>query len=767
MSSKKPDEEKLPDGWVLCTSKSNPGRKYYFNKKTGKSLWTQPQPTDHKDKKVGKRDHQKLEINRSDEVVRRGNKRKSDGIEGSSANKKQRPEQLDRKKYYSVQKKETHRRENDQSTHTPKTPLKSTHNKHQPSTSYQNKKGKKRLAKNIASTRLENLNAKLHKEVLEEESAHSLKRRSSNDPSKATDKSPNDKANQSPTHDNIHSIPSTSQFFTANKIISSMKAQLPEKFCNNDKQKDTFADIEKGICNQTPEYPFSKHPATPPQFSEASKLVSAIKLKLGYKINTPKDSNSVSKEIETSTSLNSRALESSNSEAMEVEDFREPKEIQINPQRDKNDKDIVLVVDTNIFIHHLDIIKNVLNSHLRGYSEQPNLLVPWRVINELDRLKDNNNGNSSLSKRARAAMDYLYKSLPVNTRIKGQSLRDANCHIYPCEMPDDEILNCALQQVERNKNVLLISNDKNLCNKADINSVEYIEIDSLKDMLENKPQPASDELYASFVHASEIVYPLLANILESEMRAKYDNLWQYVIIKAPPWTLDDVLQCLLKHWIAVFNEVFPRIEPLITDLKNTLSTLQNKNAKTITQSEVSTFKELCLDIAKRCQIIPEYMELAKTCVEQLSRDCASETEDNTDSVVDTFECLWTVCSSYCAKLATSADIAHNLEDKMPENECLQSLSDKWNIFSTNINAIARDIQRVLSAEESINMKEDALSELEKSLSESLNTLSLDKTVSRNQLRIFCNKYRNMLQEASSKFSQLSELLIVCKEKLSH
>lgn len=43
MSSDKKGAVKLSDGWMLCTSKSNPGRKYYFNKRTGKSSWTQPQ----------------------------------------------------------------------------------------------------------------------------------------------------------------------------------------------------------------------------------------------------------------------------------------------------------------------------------------------------------------------------------------------------------------------------------------------------------------------------------------------------------------------------------------------------------------------------------------------------------------------------------------------------------------------------------------------------------------------------------------------------
>lgn len=43
MNSDKKGQIKLSDGWVVCSSKSNPGRKYYFNKRTGKSSWTQPQ----------------------------------------------------------------------------------------------------------------------------------------------------------------------------------------------------------------------------------------------------------------------------------------------------------------------------------------------------------------------------------------------------------------------------------------------------------------------------------------------------------------------------------------------------------------------------------------------------------------------------------------------------------------------------------------------------------------------------------------------------
>lgn len=207
-------------------------------------------------------------------------------------------------------------------------------------------------SKNTANTRLSNLRAKLAAEVREEDL--SLKKKVSPKTNNETpqksqrseQKSPslNDsKSTQSPSSDSSQSMPSPSQFFAANKIISSMKAQLPEEYCNKEKQKDTFADIEKGICSQTTEYPFSKHPATPPQFSEASKLVSAIKSKLAYKGSSSKEglktfpsanarlevlraNLSMEAEQEMGDSFLSKSNDSEQrdiSEAMEVEEIKE------------------------------------------------------------------------------------------------------------------------------------------------------------------------------------------------------------------------------------------------------------------------------------------------------------------------------------------------------------------------------------------------------------------------------------------------------------
>jgi hypothetical protein len=131
-------------------------------------------------------------------------------------------------------------------------------------------------------------------------------------------------------------MPSPSQFLAANKIISSMKAQIPEKYCDISKQTDTFADIAEVINKQTSEYSFMKHPATPPQFSEANKLVSAIKSKLTYKGTVNKDTEvksfisakdrmeslraSLREEVETDDNNMSNSLHDNQySEAMDVD----------------------------------------------------------------------------------------------------------------------------------------------------------------------------------------------------------------------------------------------------------------------------------------------------------------------------------------------------------------------------------------------------------------------------------------------------------------
>ncbi|XP_068632612.1 transcriptional protein SWT1 [Battus philenor] len=817
MNPNKEDHNKLLDDWVLCKSKSSPGRKYYFNRKTGISSWTKPEVEDKpsSSKKCSKAEKKRYqEKNNREDVRKRCHKRKNVANEETKRFKTdvQKESQPTKRNHFTssqsevkVNQSRTNNNVNNRSSNmTNRSSTQKPLHTQKPSST-------QKLKTNLANNRLSQLRQQLALDVEYEKNTsvdeHRLKvspKNNSEPPAKLPRlelKSPNSNdskctvTSQSPTSDSFQSTPSPSQFFAANKIISSIKAQLPEEYNNKEKQKDTFADIEEGICNQMPEYPSNKHPATPPQFSEANKLVSAIKTKLAYRLSTPQDVsvkryNSAQERMEelrksllepSETSINSANNDSLTKECLEPMEIEESKEVShfvfnlhptmlsSRPKTPCDDSRIeiiqdgaVLVVDTNVFIHELHLLKNILNSHIKGYSQQPTLLVPWRVVNELDRLKDSNNGNGSLCKRAKSAMDFLYTSIPENNRVKGQSLRDANSHIYPCEMPDDEILNCCLQQIERGKSVLLISCDKNLCNKAMINNVKIMEVPELKSMLESKPQAVVDPgLHTAVKHCEMTMYELLANILENEMRAKYKELWLHVVYKVPPWQLADVLKALLKHWVAVFQEVFPRIEHLFTDLERSLTFILRKRPESLSQSEVNSFKDLCVDIAKKCQIIPEYMELAKRTVERLVHG-----KDGAPTVVQAFENVWTIFSSYCAKLATCLGVPHSLEDQLPGTEPVESLLSKWSLFRNKINSLGLSIKGVLSVDNSDRKLEEHVSNLEIALKSSLTLVALEsEAIARGDLMMFCIKNRNLLQEAYNKLGHLTEMLDACKNNV--
>ncbi|KPI92961.1 Transcriptional protein SWT1 [Papilio xuthus] len=770
--------DKFTDCWVLCKSRSNPGKQYYFNTRTRESSWIKPKSVQEKESCSDAAI--KVESNRNEQKNRKEIDSKS-----SKRNYGNNTSQSS-KSNNEVKQKQSHNSVSHGSRHNH---LNMHKNKNRCSQSL-------KPAKNLAKNRLTKLRTQLTKEV-EQEKKRNVSRNceSMNEKLSQTSKAETPTKSQrselnSPNFNESNCTitsqtssdsgsSSPSQFFAANKIISSMKAQLPEEYDNKDIQKDTYADIEQGICNKITGYPSNAHPSTPPQFSQADKLLSAIKTKLAYKLpikDRTDNSYTASDRMQMLRRLSNETDDSRSGrhiEQMDVDegvtlvysrvDAHKPSSSCTPPNMlNTIQTNAVIVVDTNIFIHDLHCITHVLNSQIKGYREQPTLLVPWRVINELDKLKDNNNGNGVLCKRAKAAMDYLYKSLPVANRLKGQSLRDSNSHIFPCEVPDDEILNCCLQQSERGKSVVLLSNDKNLCNKAVINGIKTMTVPDLMSMLEGRPRPIPDpSLYASVKHYELTMYQLLANILENEMRARYKTLWEHVVCRPPPWDLQDVLFALLKHWIAVFHEVFPRIDTLLNDLKKSYTYIRNKDPKTLVEAEVCNFKELCVEVAKKCQIIPEYMELAKNTVDRLN-DRQTRGQNNM-SVMQAFETVWIIFSSYCAKLCRCLGIPHSIEDQIPGNEPVEGLISKYSMFRNHIISLNHTIQGVLNVDNSSNLLEGRISNLETELKSSLNlNASESGIIVRDELKMFCIKNRDLLQDATANLSTLIELLDVCK-----
>ncbi|XP_061594737.1 transcriptional protein SWT1 isoform X2 [Cololabis saira] len=276
---------------------------------------------------------------------------------------------------------------------------------------------------------------------------------------------------------------------------------------------------------------------------------------------------------------------------------------------------LILVLDTNILLSHLDYVKKI-RSHGLGALGLHVVLIPWVVLQELDSLKKGRGLSGSVAHLATPAISYIYNALKNREQhLWGQSMQQAaeSRSGLNTENNDDRVLQCCLQYQNMHPECALI-----LCTKALLSGVRALcksdleaEVERSKRGLHNiqsiqapllphvSPQltsPASsrsctqaqeqkhentrlsvgtlekdikrlnerdeDEAKQSlsrcFVELEECLQEVLSEVLEVEMKAVYEDLWLEVVYIKPPWTLRDVLHCLKKHWIAVFGHIAPR-----------------------------------------------------------------------------------------------------------------------------------------------------------------------------------------------------------------
>ncbi|XP_067846598.1 transcriptional protein SWT1 isoform X2 [Heptranchias perlo] len=262
-----------------------------------------------------------------------------------------------------------------------------------------------------------------------------------------------------------------------------------------------------------------------------------------------------------------------------------------------SESDILLVLDTNIFISHLNFIMNLKDHGVSGVGF-PIIVIPWVVLQELDSLK-NGKLSGGVNRKAIPAVQFVYSCFKSrHPHVWGQSMQQAAqkfCGLRE-ENNDDRVLQCCMQyqQLYPCADVLLCSDDKNLCSKALVSNVKAVrKVDLLTELSNLKPisdvlntqdlntfkQPQSvinvkepngtvnQHLSAqeSTLDVTGIISQLekslgsaLSAILETEMKTVYDDLWTEILFLKPPWSLEDILQCMKKHWIAVFGLIVKR-----------------------------------------------------------------------------------------------------------------------------------------------------------------------------------------------------------------
>lgn len=135
-----------------------------------------------------------------------------------------------------------------------------------------------------------------------------------------------------------------------------------------------------------------------------------------------------------------------------------------------------LVIDTNFILTNLDIV-----DELKNLAEKFNhiVVVPWIVIQELDGLKGqkkiehNEAGLQTLGFLARKATEWIFQSLAArDSRIVGQKI---NQRLDSTLKGDDSILDCCLFfQQEYLLLTVILSNDRNLCNKSLMHNIKTV-----------------------------------------------------------------------------------------------------------------------------------------------------------------------------------------------------------------------------------------------------------------------------------------------------
>ncbi|XP_075567062.1 transcriptional protein SWT1 [Pelecanus crispus] len=248
---------------------------------------------------------------------------------------------------------------------------------------------------------------------------------------------------------------------------------------------------------------------------------------------------------------------------------------------------ILVVIDTNIMISHLEFVRSLKSEDIPGVGRLA-LIIPWVVLQELDNLKK---GKMLQHVRDKAipAVQFIYMCLKnQDSKLWGQSMQLASQKIYGLsdENNDDRVLQCCLQyqNLFPQAVVILCTDDKNLCNKAIVSEVKAFCKADLVTALQNLnvnrhqncvelQQSKSDAEFektergdASLTARFPNVLPdleknlgeALSCILETEMKIAFGNLWMEILYLKPPWTLANLLKCYKKHWMAVFGYVVPR-----------------------------------------------------------------------------------------------------------------------------------------------------------------------------------------------------------------
>ncbi|XP_057371119.1 transcriptional protein SWT1-like [Daphnia carinata] len=382
-----------------------------------------------------------------------------------------------------------------------------------------------------------------------------------------------------------------------------------------------------------------------------------------------------------------------------------------------------IVIDTNIFLSHLPIVKTLTEDE--EFSSKVQILVPWMVLQELDFMKSNRQNKINLEIVARKAATLILEQInKKNSFFRSQTLTEfKSCiNLLPYENADDKILQwCLYLKNEMLSDIILLSNDVLFCAKASANGIQPMQsanfIPILRQMLlaetacgsgqgtltnfvkntPNHSEDSSDETPGrpsnhqqdpcrknEVVNATSFLYQFeecivdsMSQLLEYEMKQVYEDIWHQIVLIKPPWNFRDLLRCIDKHWIAVFGYIYPK------DMQQKLNHLSNmwKNIKTkvtVQQEEREMILQSAICILQLVQRTRNQFRYAlQKAIDGLQRLLQQDAELNDTFILDLFTRVWGRFNFICGTLSDAVGVAHPELQYEPDSTCptLQEVRD--------------------------------------------------------------------------------------------
>ncbi|XP_062412131.1 bromodomain-containing protein 4 [Sardina pilchardus] len=455
-------------------------------------------------------------------------------------------------------------------------------------------------------------------------------------------------------------------------------------------------------------------------------------------------------------------------------------------------QDLLIVLDTNILLSHLDLVKKIRSQGLRSLGF-PTMLIPWVVLQELDAIK-NGKLTNAVTRRATPAVNYIYNCLKnQEPRLWGQSMQQASLALcgLKTENNDDRVLQCCLQyqKLYPKSGLILCTNDKNLCSKAVLSGVRALskadllqEVDRLKaGVLSTTPTAdqriacpgwppaekdesrsreeakskseraeraveeeeerrralaAARELSESVCVLEDTLKDVLSAILQQEMKEAYGDLWTEIVYLKPPWSLSHVLQCVKKHWIAVFGSIVQRgLQSYISQLNDCLCTNKTVDRERMLQA-LSLAVELLTGFSSRSHysgLLPQSLNTLQGLLQHLQpqpsrcpkadddsvmlevEEASQETPVTHQDVWQLFENIWSNLLGHSADVFTALQFTPSSMETPPSRKSSLSSQDALCELQKLGVAVAQLLQcfeRLLSADCSVNDAQSLLTFIE-------------------------------------------------------